>query len=142
MKLLLLSLALIPLMACGAEWDVTARISRYEALPNCGVAETWPHSDSTRVETDIDSLIVRGWRFTVPGDTITLGVIPIRGMEGDSVNFTLDIEPGTMGELLLWTKDKLGRVSCRALHYVFAMPAIDSSSVASLSPWYRVVREK
>lgn len=144
MKRIALVLAILPLMSCAADWDVTVHLPCYQAWPGCSGWDStyaWPFYDSLYVETGLDSLDLKIVRFR-DNDTLSLGPLSIRGLECDSLRMILDIEPGTVGEAILTTVDEAGNRSCFDYHRTFAFPAIDSSSVASLSPWYSVRREK
>jgi hypothetical protein len=74
--------------------------------------------------TDLKEIQVLGWRFSGT-DTIPIGAAQCAGMEGDSLGIEFDIEPGSMGELLVAAVDFSGNRSCSA-HYVFAVQAEDA----------------
>lgn len=104
-------------------------------------ADTCAYEDTLSTCTDLKEVIVRGWRFG-DTDTLDMGVLPLVGAEGDSIAFDLDIDPGTMGVILLQTKDITGNVGCTYASYLFAMPAVDSVVSVQLSPHYELVWKK
>lgn len=104
-------------------------------------ADSCMFEDTLSVCTDLKEVVVRGWRFG-DTDTLDMGVLPLVGAEGDSIAFDLDINPGTMGVILLRPKDITGNVGCTYASYLFAMPAVDSVVSMSLSPYYELVWKK
>lgn len=136
--------ALLSLLALtAADWNLRITAPCFEERRDPNVVDGLGcYAETLAVENGLDSLLVYGWRFGDP-DTIRLGALPARGMECRDIDFTVAILPGTMGEILIRAKDLAGNVSCGQLHYVFAIPAVDSTVAAALSPYYTLtVRSK
>lgn len=88
--------------------------------------------------TDLKEIRLYGRKFSQP-DTLLIGSIPALGAEGDTIGVDVEITPGTMGFFFTRAVDKAGNVSCIGAQYVFALPAIDSTLVANLSPHYEII---
>lgn len=80
--------------------------------------------------TDLDHVRATATRFR-DGAVLSFPNIPVSGMEGDSLGILFDFEPGTMGEILLWTVDHAGNQSCQSRNYVFAIEARNPPPVTS-----------
>lgn len=148
MRRILLALFLATLMAIPA-LAVTLRLSVVAPSYNadngkpCGLADsTWLKPDGTlnlgTTLTDLKEIRLYGRKFS-QRDTLLIGSIPALGVEGDTIGVDVDILPGTMGFFFTRAVDKAGNVSCIGAQYVFALPAIDSTLTASLSPHYEIV---
>ena len=120
MKRLLLLLLLLPIDAHSATLKLkwTNPTQNADTL-NCLLPDTLSPL------YDLKSMRVKGVRFGSL-DTLLLGDIPVTqpGVR-DSADFT--IADGTMGELIFYSVDESGNVSCRGSHYLFAFPPIETA---------------